>query len=414
MPDSSNAFATGYRDWQHRSVELRDGAIVVATKPGVFAHGRVDPSALLLAEHTQVAPADVVVSLNCGNGMFGAVAATIRRAGRVILADRNVLSVEAATRTLAENRAQNADVHLAHGLSSLRPALAAADVAAIRIPTERLALLQLLWDARTILKPGGRCYIAGAANEGIKSAAGTLEQLFGNVRLVAKDSGHRLFVASRRAELAAVPAELETPYRNPDFFFELDATLRERHFRLSSRPGVFSWDHVDEATTILASVMTVNPGESVLDIGCGTGALGVLAATLSSTGRVTMLDADVEAVRSATRSAASAGLTNARAMTSDVAAAVLGERFDVVVTNPPFHVGKMTELSVPIQFIHDAWTALAPGGRLYLVANRTLPYENTIKHRFGNITMLHDGQRFKVLSAIRGDDAATASPTASL
>jgi 16S rRNA (guanine1207-N2)-methyltransferase len=85
-----------------------------------------------------------------------------------------------------------------------------------------------------------------------------------------------------------------------------------------------------------------------------------------------------------------------------VAAAVLGERFDVVVTNPPFHVGKATDLSVPLQFIHDAWEVLAPGGRLYLVANRTLPYENTVKHRFGNIDTLHDGQRFKVLSAVRG------------
>jgi 16S rRNA (guanine1207-N2)-methyltransferase len=405
--------ATGYRDWQQRSVTIEDVSVVVVTKPGVFAHGHVDPSALLLAEHAQVAPADVVVSLNCGNGMFGAVAATIRKAGRVILTDRNVLSVEAATRTLAENRAQNTEVHLAQGVSPL-PAELTADVTAIRIPTERLALLQLLWDARTILKPGGRCYIAGATNEGIKSAASTLEQLFGNVRLLAKDSSHRLFVATRRAELPLVPSELETPYRNPDLFLELDAPLRERHIRLSSRPGVFSWDHLDEATAILAGVVAVHPGESVLDIGCGSGALGVLAATLSGTGSVTMLDADVEAVRSATRSAATAGLTNVRALTSDVAAAVIGERFDVVVTNPPFHVGKMTELSVPLQFIHDAWAVLAPGGRLYLVANRTLPYENTIKHRFGNMATLHDGQRFKVLSAVRGADAAIASLTTTL
>jgi 16S rRNA (guanine1207-N2)-methyltransferase len=90
---------------------------------------------------------------------------------------------------------------------------------------------------------------------------------------------------------------------------------------------------------------------------------------------------------------------NFRALPSDVAEAVIDERFDLVVTNPPFHVGKQTELSVPMQFIEDAWEVLAPGGQLFLVANRTLPYETPIRRRFGNALMVHDGRRFKVLTA---------------
>jgi 16S rRNA (guanine1207-N2)-methyltransferase len=114
-----------------------------------------------------------------------------------------------------------------------------------------------------------------------------------------------------------------------------------------------------------------------------------------------MVDADAEAVRSAARTAEAAGIRDARVLTSDVASAVLGERFDVVITNPPFHVGKATSLDLPLQFIADSWEVLASGGRLFLVANRTLPYEQAIRHRFGNLRTLHDGQRFKVLSATR-------------
>ncbi len=139
----------------------------------------------------------------------------------------------------------------------------------------------------------------------------------------------------------------------------------------------------------------------MLDIGCGAGALGTLAGLMSHDARVLMLDADVEAVRSAQRTAAAAGLTHAEIRTSDVGAAVAGERFDVVVTNPPFHVGKVTDLNVPMQFIHDAHAALRPGGRMYLVANRTLPYERVVEARFGNVEKVHDGVRFKVLKAIR-------------
>ena len=114
-----------------------------------------------------------------------------------------------------------------------------------------------------------------------------------------------------------------------------------------------------------------------------------------------MVDADIEAVRSAQKSAETAGVSNFRTLPSDVAGAVLDEKFDVVVTNPPFHVGKQTELSVPIQFIEDSWEVLKPGGRLFLVANRTLPYEVPITERFGRLSTIYDGRRFKVLSATR-------------
>jgi 16S rRNA (guanine1207-N2)-methyltransferase len=39
---------------------------------------------------------------------------------------------------------------------------------------------------------------------------------------------------------------------------------------------------------------------------------------------------------------------------------------------------------------------------LYLVANRTLPYEWLIEETFGEVRTAHDGQRFKVIGAVRG------------
>jgi 16S rRNA (guanine1207-N2)-methyltransferase len=186
-----------------------------------------------------------------------------------------------------------------------------------------------------------------------------------------------------------------------DVFREMPVTLRDIPLQLFSRPGVFSWEHVDEATATLASLMDVHAGDDVLDLGCGSGALGLLAAQLSATGRVTLLDVDSEAVRCTQRAIDKMGLTQCRALCSDVAEAVHGESFDMVVTNPPFHVGKSTDLGVPSQFILDAWQVLRPGGRLMLVANRTLPYERLVQATFGNLTTVFDGPRFKVLVARR-------------
>ena len=396
----SPAQLSEYHRWRTRSVTVAGHAYALATKPGLLGHGRDDAAAELLAGRVVVARGSTVVQMQCGSGLFAAVAAEGFGAAEVILTDRSLVAVDAARRTLVANAVTNGTVFHGHGSAPLDPSLRA-DVVAIRIPTEKMALLQLLADAFTLLRIGGQCCIAGATNEGIKSAANLLADLFGNATVLGTQSGHRAVMAVKRAATPTDTAALAHAYLRHDAFNPIDITLRGTALQLFSRPGVFSWEHLDEATALLADVMDVRPGDDVLDLGCGSGALGILAATLSGTGRVRLVDVDSEAIRCATRAIDLAVLTNCSALCSDVGRAVLDERFDLVVANPPFHVGKGTDLDVPAQFILDAWRVLKPGGRLALVANRTLPYEKLIHAAFGNLATLHDGTRFKVLGARR-------------
>jgi len=391
--------AIEYHTWRTRSVTVRGTAYTRATKPGLTGQGRDDATALL-AERMVIPRGATVVSFQCGSGLLGAVAATGRGAAHVYLSDRSVVAVEATRRTMIANGILNASIGSGHGSAPFDDTLRA-DVVTIRIPTGKLALLQLLADAFAILRVGGQCCIAGATNEGSKSAATQLKALFGNATVLGTESGCRAVMAIKRLPTPVDASVIGNAYLQHDAFLPIDVTLRGHPLQLFSRPGVFSWEHLDEATAILADVMQVAPGDDVLDLGCGSGALGLTAARLTGTGRVCLVDIDSEAVRCAERSVALAGLTNCDVRASDVAAAVRDLRFDVVVTNPPFHVGKATDLDVPTQFILDAHAVLKPGGSLQLVANRTLPYERIVHQCFGNLTTLHDGPRFKVLSARR-------------
>lgn len=398
MSENGQSRAGNYFQWQSVSETILGQRYLVASKPGVFSHGRIDPAARLLAEHALVKDGDVVVHLNCGNGLFGTVAANT--AARVFFTDRHLVSYQAAQRTLGLNDVQNAEVILGHGTFVL-PANTRANVVGIRIPHEKQALFQLMHDAFKILLPGGRCYIAGANNEGIKTAQKTIADIFGNANKLAEHASHRVIVSTKRHDNPATPEIFDSPFLEGDSFSEMFVQLRGIPVTVYSRPGVFSWDHVDEATALLAEHMVVNKGESVLDLGCGSGGLGTVAAKLSGTGRVRMVDADNEAVRSTRGTIEVAGVRNASVVVSDIASAVIDERFDVVVSNPPFHVGKATNLELPLQFIRDAFEVLNPKGRLYLVANRTLPYESMIAEQFGAVLTVHDGPRFKVLSAVK-------------
>ncbi len=388
-----------YREWQTGRVEIAGRAYRVATKPGLLGHGRSDPATQMLAEAVTDCAGQVVVVMPCGNGLVGAVAAGAG-ASAVWMSDRSALAVDAARRTVAESDAASVHVCAGQGVASFPDDLVA-DVVAIRVMPEKMVMLPLLHDAMRLLRPGGRVLLAGGNHEGAKSAARMLERLFGHAKLLEQHSSHRLVMATRPAVPSDVPDDLQTPFTDPGAFREIPVVVRGHAFTMFTRPGVFSWDHLDEATEILAGLLDVEPHARVLDIGCGAGVLGAVAAKLAPAGAVCLLDADDEAVRCATRTLAGAGITNARILLSDVAGAVLTEQFDVVVANPPFHVGKQTDLDVPRQFIIDAFDVLKPGGRLLLVANRTLPYEAMLSEQFGAYRSVYDGRRFKVLSAIK-------------
>jgi 16S rRNA (guanine1207-N2)-methyltransferase len=84
----------------------------------------------------------------------------------------------------------------------------------------------------------------------------------------------------------------------------------------------------------------------------------------------------------------------------DVAAG-LPRRYDAIVCNPPFHAqGAGERVDLGRAFIVAAAAALSPGGRLWLVANRHLPYEAVLDASFGSTRVVaqHDG--FKVIEAI--------------
>lgn len=246
------------------------------------------------------------------------------------------------------------------------------------------AQAQVAW-AHACTPPGGTLYLAGDRDKGFDRYVRAAGHAFGSGETVARDGGMRV------ARLVRRPGPTP-PLPEPEGYEAYGV-------KVVGLPGVFSASRPDKATTLLLDHLSDLDlrGQAALDLGCGAGLIGGWAATRGAA--VTLVDGDLQSVRSAQATLEASGLSG-EVLHSDVDAA-LGERtFDVVLTNPPFHVGRGVVLDVAREFIAAAVRRLRPGGTLYLVANEPLPYEAAMA-TLGPVRELVRLGGFKVLSATR-------------
>jgi 16S rRNA (guanine1207-N2)-methyltransferase len=167
-----------------------------------------------------------------------------------------------------------------------------------------------------------------------------------------------------------------------------------------SRPGLFSWDRVDAGSELLAECIPEDIKGMGADFGAGQGYLS--KEVLSHCPKVTHLDlyeAEHRAIACAEKTLE--GFENITISWADVTRDVSETRYDFVMMNPPFHVGRADAANLGQSFIQAAARALKPGGSLYMVANRHLPYEATIKACFKQFEIIEDAGGYKIIRADR-------------
>lgn len=181
------------------------------------------------------------------------------------------------------------------------------------------------------------------------------------------------------------------------------ATVAVRGLRLSlaTDTGVFSRGGLDRGTELLLEALELGPCEMILDLGCGSGALGIAAAKLSEGGHVVLTDVNERAVGLAKANLRGNGVTNAEVRIGDLYEPVRELAFDHIVTNPPIRAGR----AVVDRIVAEAPDHLLDGGRLWLVA-RTRQGADAIRARmskaFGNAEIVRRGSGYKVLRSTKG------------
>jgi 16S rRNA (guanine1207-N2)-methyltransferase len=351
-----------------------------------------DPANHLLAEYAALHAGAHVLMLGVGCGLLATWASAQSAPGYIILGDTHSAALERAAATLRYNQATRFELLPAERLSDLAAGTLDAALVNSAFQSSSKALVEALRATGRALKPGGRLYVAGAKAQGIGAIKSRMAEIFGAAGTLGYRKGVHVVVATRPERwVETAAAALET----------IDVHVRGQHLQLALRDGVFARGGLDDGTRMLLDAIEVRPDDRALDLGCGGGIIGMLLARLAPAGEVELVDSDTAAVALARDNLQRNMITNAIARAGDGIAGAADTRFDLIASNPPFHLGRNQTTAIARRFIAEDARALRSGGRFYLVANRFLPYNDEIRAAFGNVQEIAGDGRYKVLLAIR-------------
>ena len=268
------------------------------------------------------------------------------------------------------------------------------DCVLVRIPKTLALLEHQLYALRRVLHNDTHVFASGMARNIHRSTLDLFETILGPTTTTRARKKSRLVLVERDQSLN----QGQSPY--PDSY-ELQV---DRSYRIINHASLFSRDRLDRGSQLLLEYMPVSDRfRRIVDLGCGNGVIGIVAAALNPEASLLFCDESYMAVASAEENFRNA-FARTRAATfrvGDVLQAVDSGNHDLVLINPPFHQQHSVGDATAWQMFRQARRVLTPGGELRIVGNRHLAYHSKLKKLFGNCETIASDSKFVVLSSTK-------------
>ncbi|MCI2110972.1 MAG: class I SAM-dependent methyltransferase [Bacilli bacterium] len=178
-------------------------------------------------------------------------------------------------------------------------------------------------------------------------------------------------------------------------------TLGKDRYDLIGLNGTFSKSGIDKGTEFLLETLYRAPlGNKILDLGCGTGPIGLILAKADPKRRLTMCDVNLRALECAKKNATNLGIFPQVEIVESDCYANIDSTFDTIVSNPPIRAGK----KVTYAFYDGAPSHLVAGGRLIVVVRRKQGADSVCAHLatiFSKVEILDSHKGYRLIAATK-------------
>ncbi len=321
------------------------------------------------------------------NDSFGALAVALNAFRPQALSD-SYLSQQATRLNLAANDLSEHSVSL---LNSLEDPGGEFDWVLIKVPKTLALLEDQLIRLRPHLTPATRVIVAGMIKNLPPSVWKLLERLVGPTTTSLARKKARLIFAAVDEELMVPPTPYPVCYR-----------LENTEYTISNHANVFSRDSLDIGTRFFLQHLPVRQDAlNIIDLGCGNGLVGLIAAERCPNAVLHFVDESFMAVASARDNfqRAFGKQREANFCVGDGLMDFASGSADLILCNPPFHQQNTVGDQIAVSLFKQAHRVLRKGGELWVIGNRHLDYHNYLKRLFAAHAVIASNAKFIIVKA---------------
>ncbi len=250
----------------------------------------------------------------------------------------------------------------------------------IKLPkNNRLLVWQLCQLARQL--PEDCVVIAAAKAKDIHTSTLKLfEKYLGETTTSLAKKKSRLIFCTLNPDLKNQPLPAQKTWDVPEY-----------QLTLSNHANVFSGESLDLGGRFLLEYIPQDTRlKNIIDLGCGNGVLGIQAARLNPQATVLCVDESHMAIASCLDNANRNLPENhcLKAMVNDCLTDIPFDSADLILCNPPFHQQNAITDHVAWQMLNDAKRVLRREGKLRVIGNRHLGYDDKVMRAFANVRVV--------------------------
>lgn len=267
------------------------------------------------------------------------------------------------------------------------------DIVLIKVQKSLAQLEEQLFKIKPHIHPG--TLIIGFAMVKMihNSTLSLFEDIIGPTQTSLAKKKARLILCKPDPELAAKPNPYPQQY-----------PLENTPYIISNHANVFSRSKLDIGSRFfLEHLPSSNQARTIIDLGCGNGIVGLIAAEKNPSATIDFYDESHMAVASAEDNFKRAFGSQRKASfnVADCLSSRDKNSADLILNNPPFHQQNAIGDFIAWQMFSQSFAVLKPKGELWVIGNRHLAYQQKLKKLFGQCEQVTSNKKFVILRAIK-------------